>query len=631
MNQQALAYRPDIDGLRAVAVLAVVFHHFAPGVMPGGFIGVDVFFVISGFLITRQLLNRDLDEGLKLGDFYRRRIHRIFPALWVVVMVSLLVGAVVMTPADWVMVARSAISAVFGWSNIFFWREYGNYFAGNVAEAPLLHTWSLGVEEQFYMLWPVMLWLALKLPKRWVDVLLIVVISIAVIFSEWAVGRFASASYYLLPTRFFELMVGCGVAWMAWRQWVTNIKKIEATIIGVFGFALLALSLMWLNPLSIFPGWRALLPCLATAFLLIAGIREYSGRKFLTHPWVVHLGLISYSLYLWHWPIVAWAHYKGIELSPFLLLCAVSVSLVLAELSWRWVELPWRKLGHSSNLRKTFFVYTAPAVIVFITVSWGVIHLQGLPSRFDERVAKFEMALMQRPEQLRAGCHVPSALYAQLPDPSNCLLGNVVESPVGVLWGDSYANHFSGMVDVMARQQGVSLMDYTMDACPPLLNYRPVGNDLYAKRCVERNAQIFNFLRSSNLTRVVLAANWPTDEEAGIRFGETLEQLLGMGLRVTVIHRNQFMPKGPGCAVREAMQGKTGGCATPEDLQPRYLSDMSSMFKGVVELKPNQLICTGGSCDVLRNGILLYRDGGHLNDLGSRELGREFSGLGYSL
>jgi peptidoglycan/LPS O-acetylase OafA/YrhL len=249
-----LIYRPDIDGLRAVAVLAVIFHHFAPRSVPGGFIGVDVFFVISGFLITQQLLNRNPQNELMLGDFYRSRIHRIFPALWVVTMTSLVLGYWLMSPADWVMVARSAISAVQGWSNIFFWQAYGNYFAGNASEAPLLHTWSLGVEEQFYLLWPVMLWFALKLPKRWMDVLFVVVLVSGVIFSELAVERFASASYYLLPTRFFELMLGGWVAWMAWRKWTDNLQKFQSTLMAVLGIALLVLSFLWLSPSSVFPG-----------------------------------------------------------------------------------------------------------------------------------------------------------------------------------------------------------------------------------------------------------------------------------------------------------------------------------------------------------------------------------------
>jgi hypothetical protein len=370
---------------------------------------------------------------------------------------------------------------------------------------------------------------------------------------------------------------------------------------------------------------------MATALLIVAGQNPYMGRQLLTHPWLVHLGLISYSLYLWHWPLAAWAHYRSVELAGISLVAAIFLSLLLAELSWRWVELPFRRLGMTSSFRKSFFSYLLPSALLLMFVSWGVIYSSGLPDRFDTRVANYELALVQKPEQLRAGCHVPSALYKKLPDPVACHLGKADTSPSGVLWGDSYANHFSGLVDELARHQGAAFMDYTMDACPPLMNYRPSGSSAYAQRCVERNAQLLEFLLRSKISHVVMAANWPDDEQAGSRFRETVRHLQGLNLKVTVIQKNQFMSKGPGCAIREAMRGNVGGCTTLEESQPEYLNNLTVKFQGIHELKPNHLICPEGRCDVVRQEILLYRDGGHLNDQGSRALGREFILLGQGL
>ena len=201
-------YRPDIDGLRAIAVLSVLIHHLSEPFLPGGFVGVDIFFVISGFLITSQVHTEAREGTFSIRQFYKRRINRILPALLTVVAVSLAVGVLLLSPADLFLLARSAVYASLGLSNVFFWREYGNYFAGNAREAPLLHTWSLGIEEQFYVIWPLLVLLLVRTRPR-LTVILVAVITVALIaLSEVAAGMFASASYYLLPTRFFELMIG---------------------------------------------------------------------------------------------------------------------------------------------------------------------------------------------------------------------------------------------------------------------------------------------------------------------------------------------------------------------------------------------------------------------------------------
>jgi peptidoglycan/LPS O-acetylase OafA/YrhL len=200
-------YRPDIDGLRAVAVLSVLFHHLSATLLPGGFVGVDVFFVISGYLITSQVYKEVCDGSFSIQQFYKRRINRIAPVLVTVIITTFIVGAVLLSPADLIKLGKSAIYAMLGLSNVFFWREYGNYFTGNAGEAPLLHTWSLGVEEQFYVVWPLLILALAKLSRRHMASALVVLTIGAVIVSEAGISIAASASYYLLPTRFFELMM----------------------------------------------------------------------------------------------------------------------------------------------------------------------------------------------------------------------------------------------------------------------------------------------------------------------------------------------------------------------------------------------------------------------------------------
>lgn len=623
MPKYNLAYRSDIDGLRAIAVIAVVLNHLSPELLPGGFVGVDIFFVISGYLITGQLLAANESGKLNLGEFYKKRIHRIFPALALISISCLILSGILMSPADWVMVARSVMSAVLAWSNIFFWKEYGNYFSGNAAEAPLLHTWSLGIEEQFYLIWPLLVILLLKWPINIARASLLLVIVLGVIFSEWALGRFSSAAYYLLPTRFFELALGGGLAWVTWERFCKPLDPLKLNVLALLGFLLLAYSLIKINSSSPFPGLNALLPCLGTAILLFCGSSEHYRKRLLTQPLICHIGKISYSLYLWHWPIIAYANYLFIELSGINFLIALGVSLLLADITWRWVEQPFRQMGRVSTFKKTIFQYFLPGLLLILAISSVVILQNGYPSRFNEKVIAYESSIQQRPEKIRAGCHVPSALYKSLPDPLACSLGNNNEAPVGVLWGDSYANHFSGMIDELARHQGLTFMDYTMDACPPLLDFKIAGGAQYAERCKQRNLQMIDFLKKSNISWVVLAANWPSDPESEKSFKSTLKLLEDMNLKITLIHANQYMTKGPGCSIRQAMHGKVMGCNTNEDMPVNYLSSIDNDFKKLKVIKPNSIICKTGECDQVINGVLIYRDRGHLNDVGSRELGRQ--------
>lgn len=626
-----MTYRPDIDGLRAIAVLAVLWHHYSPQTMPGGFVGVDIFFVISGFLITHQILVQ-LSQGVwSSTDFYRKRIHRIVPALWVVLMVCLLVGAWQLSPADWVLLSKSAVAAFFGVSNLFFWQEYGNYFGGNAKEALLLHTWSLGVEEQFYLVWPIVLLLAVRLPKKWLAVLGVLGLLSAVAFSELAVGRYASASYYLLPTRFFELMLGGLLAWFLLNHSNTQLPLWLANAIVVAALALLVASLWELSPSSPFPGWRALMPTLAAALLICAGLQKHAATGFLTHRYVVQVGLISYSLYLWHWPIVAWLNYRQIAIEGLVLCGALGASFVLAHLTWRFVEQPVRRSAKNVTLLQTLTQRLLPAALVLLLSAGAVVYFSGFQTRFNPLVAEFEASLKQRPEQIRSGCHVPTALYAGVPNSEVCRLGDVELKPTALLWGDSYANHFSGAINVMAKQQGLSVVDYTMDACPPILGYHPVGSDSYAQKCVVRNQQALDFAHRSGIDRVILAANWPSDQGAYSYLKTTLNELKKKGFSVTFIHKNQDIPSAPKCAVQRAMKESVDECGVPVSPPSSRLLDLLDQYANLSVLKPSDVMCDKEHCDPVRDRVLLYRDAGHLNDDGARWLGQQWIARGNRL
>ena len=253
MNQNQ--YRPDIDGLRAIAVISVLIHHLNASFLPGGFVGVDIFFVISGFLITSHIHKETSDKTFTLKQFYKRRINRIIPALVTVVVASFAVGAVILSPVDLVRLTKSSIYVILGISNIFFWQEYGNYFGGNASEAPLLHTWSLGVEEQFYAVWPLLILILIKLNRRGLIVGVFAILTIgAIAVSEIAIGIFTSASYYLIPSRFFELMIGGLLSLVI--VYKRPLSRFYSGLSYISGFILIGCSLFFLNKQTISLPWH---------------------------------------------------------------------------------------------------------------------------------------------------------------------------------------------------------------------------------------------------------------------------------------------------------------------------------------------------------------------------------------
>ena len=332
-------YRPDIDGLRALAVLPVVAFHAAPGLVPGGFVGVDIFFVISGFLITGIIVD-GLDRGrFTVGGFYARRVRRIFPALAVVLAAVLAYGAVVLLPQEMALLGRDTAAGAAFVANLSFWAEVG-YFDREAAAKPLLHLWSLGVEEQFYILWPVLLWGMWRAGgvRAWP---LAVLAAGSLALAVWQTGHDAAAAFYSPFTRLWELAAGAVLALAVRRGWQAGRA---ADALGVAGLGLVVGSLALLDQGMPFPGWRAVAPVLGAVLLIAAGPGGAVNRVVLSARPAVAVGLVSYPLYLWHWPLLAYAHivHQGRPLKPLLVVALVAAAGGLAWATWRFVEQPVR-------------------------------------------------------------------------------------------------------------------------------------------------------------------------------------------------------------------------------------------------------------------------------------------------
>ena len=523
VNQAAVKYRPDIDGLRALAILPVVwFHSGLPG-LPGGFTGVDTFFVISGYLITLIIHREVADGSFRFARFYERRVRRIAPALLLVTSVATAAGFALLLPYELDQYARSAVAALAMVSNIFFWRS-ADYFELSDQITPLLHTWSLGVEEQFYLLFPAALILAERLRKTRQAIALLLIGSFVLCLVGTA--RSPAASFYLLPTRGWELMAGAALAVGA-----VSIPERAKPAAGVCGIALLIAAAVLLSDADPLPGWRALLPALGATLVIGSGPRTLVGRVLSARP-LVFIGRISYSLYLWHWPIFVFMRQWRADpyLPPTLSLAGIALAFAVSAASYRWVETPARQ--RSTPYRTVLFASGCATAAILLAAAAAIVW-RGLPQRLPPAVA----ALADRHFAYAPLAHTCTdvGFDAAL---QRCRIGPA-GSPRLVLWGDSHAAAISEGVETGIGEPGVIM---SMGACAPTLewiNPRLKGTDPAA--CSSFNERTLDLVeRDSRISTVVLSAYWPSQERAGGRamwqsVQRLVDRLNAHGKRVLIV------------------------------------------------------------------------------------------------
>ena len=336
-------YRFDIDGLRTIAVFLVLLHHFGFS-FDGGYVGVDVFFVISGFVITYSYYNKLMNNDFSVITFFKQRVYRLFPALFFVLLVTNILFCFVMTPPDLINLFKHTISNFIFLSNVYAFLEYGNYFSLNVKEAPLLHTWSLAVEWQFYILFPFILLFfnklnLLKKISRAVLVLFFMCVAL-VLLSEYISIYYQKSGYYLIVSRAYELLAGCWLAlFCMWRK--NNVLPISIqSILSLTGLVLIFYSALYFGPYTRFPGFYSLVPVLGTMLVIYTELSIFN--RFLKNKYFVYLGKCSYSIYLWHWPIVVFLNYTENTLLIHKVV-GVIITLILSHFTYRYVELSLMK------------------------------------------------------------------------------------------------------------------------------------------------------------------------------------------------------------------------------------------------------------------------------------------------
>ncbi|MGY4472354.1 peptidoglycan/LPS O-acetylase OafA/YrhL [Bradyrhizobium sp. LB9.1b] len=503
-----MKHRADIDGLRAIAILPVVLFHLGFDLLPGGFVGVDVFFVISGFLIT-GILNREMRlEKFSIVHFYERRIRRIFPVLFALLFVTFLAGLLFLAPNNLQDLGKSEISAALFASNIYFSQSIG-YFEVAADLRSLLHTWSLAVEEQFYIFFPPFLLLLFRIGRLKVPILLVAItasFAIAVYLGK------SPAGFYLLPSRAFELGIG---ALLALEALPAITSKTVSNVLGLLGLALISLAAALLTATASFPGPWALLPTIGAALVLYAGAeQENHAGKILSFNLLRWIGVISYSVYMWHWPVIVAARFWFAGPIPLTVkIMLVLVIFVLSTASWKYIEQPFRdpKLVGRRVLFGIAFS-TIAATTALGASAWAT---KGLPSRFPfgPTPAGAESARIHK-------CFLEFHDPVESWNAQQCTIE--VGKPGGktvVLWGDSFAAHYvPGIEHLSERGASLRLVQATYAACPPLLG-DVRGLD---RRCIRFNDRVGEAITDLRPAFVLIAASWSHDEEVLVRSNDEL-------------------------------------------------------------------------------------------------------------
>jgi peptidoglycan/LPS O-acetylase OafA/YrhL len=497
------AYRPDIDGLRCFAVSAVVLSHAGLSWFAGGYVGVDVFFVISGYLITGILWAGLDDYPRSIAVFYERRARRILPALMVAVAATLVGGAFLLGPGQFAALGKSAIATTLFVSNLWFWRASGDYFAADVKMEPLLHTWSLAVEEQFYIVFPLLMALAARFARRRVLHLIVAVCLVSFALSVHAIATAREqTAFYLLQSRAWELGLGAVLA-------LTNIpvprRRAVIEVIALLAAAAILAPVFLYGPETPFPGLAALPPVLGTAVLIWLNRDTGNAVKSVLglRP-IVFVGLISYSVYVWHWPIIVFD--KMLFGPPTILraLILIAASLAAGAASWWWVERPFRNSAGPLRTRSSVFKASGAAMAAMTVVALAIWVGHGFPQRLPPDVLR-TFAAAKDIHPLSRSCRGPSRIGSE-----SCRFGAAAHGKDAdfLLWGDSHAGAVVPAVERAAQSVGKSGFIASLSGCPPLLHVDRL--DLGpTHHCAAFNDEVLRFLQGrADMPVVILAARW---------------------------------------------------------------------------------------------------------------------------
>jgi peptidoglycan/LPS O-acetylase OafA/YrhL len=652
MNSHSISYRPDIDGLRALAILPVVLFHAFPNLLPGGFIGVDIFFVISGYLITSILL-KDIQAGnYSIKTFYARRVRRIFPALSVVLLFCLALGWVVLTAVEYRSLGKHMAGGAGFIANFMFWREAG-YFDAAGDTKPLLHLWSLGIEEQFYIVWPLLLYFFAK--RSWNILSLILVVALFSFgLNVWQVGSNPSAAFYSPFSRSWELALGAFLAYQALRptQAFTSIMERHRSVLSGLGLIMLVIGFVVINESRAFPGWWALLPALGSALLIASGPHGLVNRFVLSHKIFVWVGLISFPLYLWHWPLLSFARIIYSETPPVdVRAVLVVLSIALAALTYYLIEKPIRQ---SSSKRP--LIIALSILMLCICIAGAVVYkTKGVKARhaglLNADPASLDMGADRKRWANECGIPLEAKLILK-----SCYSPKDQKATHAV-WGDSKGEAiFYGLAREAINQQTPAWL-MVGNAIPmtgdiPRLKGRSAQQTQYALNAIVSNKDVefvllvpavrSIFLLSEVYTRESMDASPHFDEsllgvsnairtleDAGKRAGFLVDHpgfpdpkscISGGLTKSEFLNQFLFRKENPLCSMTYEQHVHTN------ERYRLWIKALQAKHPSLIVYDPTNLVCdvANNHCGIAKDGQFLYSYGDHYSDYGNSMVAKDF-------
>lgn len=641
-----MKYRKDIDGLRAFAVISVVLFHLNISWVKSGFLGVDIFFVISGYLITTIVI-RDLEnQTFSIKNFYLRRIRRILPALITVLVFSTFFAWLILLPQDLINYSESAASAISSFSNIFFFikLDFG-YFGADSATIPLLHTWSLGVEEQFYIVWPVILAVMYKAKISGRKALLIIstLLFIASLLFFLSVDSniyiLNSQRWYYFPLhRAFELVFGCILSIALIKYKITSSNKILLNIISIIAVALLVVPVYFIN--VPFPSYWTLVACLGASLFLYSGSNDFKpfcNKIFSFKPFVA-IGLISYSLYLWHWPIIAFVNYLSIDKTSLICALIFIASILAATVSYFLIEKPFRH-KYKFNFSKSVLLLWITPIVLFAIFCLGAKYAAigyNHPSIDQNKLSysyKFDSIDNNKCFLMRQS----SELYSkQLPNPKLCTVGDLNSKATNYLIvGDSHARSETPMLQVWLKNIDQKAFVVTQKTTPFLYS---LGDIIEGVSAPDRNNAIKNLIKSKEYKYVVLAGEWSKDiySKSINSLKESVKLVIDNGsIPILILDTPILSPNINNLCSLEKQSLPFLFKANACQLEVRYVAQQQQAFTDLVKkiktaypqlvvIDPKKAICDDKHCNTEIDNTPIYADSNHLNYIGSELLGKEY-------
>ena len=605
-----MKYRAEIDGLRALAVVPVILFHAGFELFSGGFVGVDVFFVISGYLITTILIEDIENKRFSIVTFYERRARRILPALFFVVISTYIIGWQFLNPFDLKEVAQSLFATSIFLSNFYFFLKTG-YFDTSAELKPLLHTWSLAVEEQYYVLFPIFLILAWRFGKNRVFWMIVVMAASSLLLSEWQSRTQPTANFYLTHARAWELLSGSLAAFIVSRNGVQ-----KNSFLATIGLTAIMASIFAYDSGTPFPSLYTLMPVIGVVLVILNAHQDTLVSKFLSNRLLVGIGLISYSLYLWHQPIFALTRQFLVDdFSHRLAIALIFVILILSYFTWKFIEQPARKFKKSGYEGK-HILYISTLMIVVMAGIGTVGHIErGHPER--------------NPNLLRLAQNggLSFACSGAELDDSRCMSAS---NPSVALWGDSHAMHLAKALEIAFPEVG--LHQLTLSDCPPVPGYMSAPIKA-AITCNEFNARVHSYLTENTnspiKTVIVASSRSVSNEETIDAFQASIRQLQENGTRVILVSSTPRFQNVEQC-ITLSMRGvrNLNDCSynLTEAENVDDFSDLEALANSLdIEfINLSEFICSHGICHMNIEGKLVLRDAGHLTNEIQTELARYF-------